>query len=232
MTLHKIWGMGGRYLRENEVNWLRNHRKDPRPAVREAAIEVHRVKFPRYERNMAKKGMTVFSLELFIHDEICGEWGDWIPVHVRIFAEDTGAFRYINYDEPEEAREKSIVIEKKDARRFLKAVVHASDAPFWDEDYRERAYDEDPYLDVLPEFRPAFDAEEAEEMEEEPAPESVEEEKGEPLCTLRLELNTGAEKEIAFYSQVPDVAADLFWSLLGHFEPEDEDWERDEPDSE
>lgn len=80
MTIRKIHGMAFRHLSEPEIKWLRNRMKDSRPEVRDAAAEAHRVKFPYYERNMEKKGLTAFSLEFFIHGEVWDEWGDEIPV--------------------------------------------------------------------------------------------------------------------------------------------------------
>lgn len=69
-TLHRTDRMAFRSSSKEELKWLRNRMKDSRPAVQEAAIEAHRIKFPHYERNMMKKGLTAFSLEFFIHGEV------------------------------------------------------------------------------------------------------------------------------------------------------------------
>jgi hypothetical protein len=226
MAIRKIWGMAFRYLNESEIKWLRSRRNDSRPAVREAAMEVHREKFPRFERNIVKKGKSVRSLELFIHDDIYNTWGDPVDVHVRIFADDTGAFRYIDYDAPEGEREASVSVEPREARQFLKAVVHERDALFWEEDFSDAAYEFDPFVDILPEYRPDWDDSEDEEegeADEEAAPEPAPDDDREPLWSLRLELNSGAEKVMRFYEQTHDEAVDLFWALIEYFEPGDEE---------
>ena len=41
MTLNRLDGMLGRRLNEAEYKWLRNRMKDARPAVKQAACEVH-----------------------------------------------------------------------------------------------------------------------------------------------------------------------------------------------
>ena len=226
MAVNKIWGMSHRYLSESEIKWLRNHMNDSRPAVREAAVAAHREKFPRYERNMAKKGLTAFSLELTIRDEIADEWGDVVPVNATVTAEYTGLFQYTDHAAPEGERDTKVRIDPKEERRFLKAVVHELDAPFWDEDYSDEAYEYDPYLDVLPEYRPDFDEEDEDEAADEPQPAPADDR--EPLWSLSLDLNTGKYKEMAFYNQTPDAAAELFWSLMEYFEPNEDALDEDD----
>lgn len=225
MTIRKIEGMAFRHLSESEMKWLRDHMSDPRTAVREAATEANRVKFPRYERNVVKKGMSVFSLELFIHDMIYDRWGDTVDVHARVIAEDTGDFRYTDYNMPEGERERTAHVDKKEARRFLKAVVHELDAPFWDEDFSDTEYEHDPYLDTPPEYRPDFEGDDEHEdgEDEEPAQDIAPGDEREPLWSLRLELNTGEDKEMVFFNHMRDAPVDLFWLLMEYFDPEDED---------
>ena len=223
-TLGRIGGMAFRHLSESEIKWLRNRMNDSRPAVREAAREAHSMKFPRYERNMAKKGMTAFSLELYIHDVIWDIYGDEAQVNIRVFAEDDGIIRCVDYNAPEAEREREIDIGKQEARRFLKSVVHELNAPFWNEDLSDSVYEHDPYLDILPEHRPSgpdYD-EDMDDLDggEEAVPKPSTENR-EPLWSLRLELNTGENKEIVFYNQMHDAPVELFWSLMERFEPED-----------
>ncbi|MDL2218424.1 hypothetical protein LJC27_07165 [Christensenellaceae bacterium OttesenSCG-928-M15] len=218
MAVNKIEGMAFRHLNESEIKWLRSRLNDERPAVREAAQEAHSMKFPRFERNMIKKGLTAFSLELYIHDEIVDDWGDSIPVNARVLAEDTGLFRIVRLDN--EAASREVQIDPKEARRFLKAVIHELDALFWDEDYRDSADEYDPYLDILPEYRPDFDDED---MEPDDESEAAPEETREPVWSLRLELNNGEDKEMLFYSQAPDATAELYWLLMEYIEPDEDD---------
>jgi len=230
MTIRKIEGMAFRHLSEQEIKWLRNHMKDSRTDVREAAINAHQIKFPHYERNIAKKGMTAFSLELYIHDEICNDWGDAVCVNARVRIDQSGLLRYIDYALPEGQQEHETRIEPKEAKRFLKAVVHELNAPFWGEDYSDGTYNFDPYLDVLPEYRPDFfddDIEEDEDEGEDDEPADQPEER-EPLWSILLELNTGEDKEIVFYNNMTDAAAELFWLLMEYFEPDEEPDDYDE----
>ena len=220
MTIRKIEEMAFRHLNENEIKWLRSHLNDPRPEVQRAAAEAHRVKFPRYERNMVKKSMTAFLLELYVHDTIYDGWGDTADVHARVIAEDTGVFRYIDYNAPEEERERTVHIDPKEARRFLKAVVHELEAPFWAEDLSDTGYADTPYLDVFPESRPDFAGDDEE--EEALTPEAAPDENREPLWSLRLEMNTGEDKEMVFFNQMHDAPVDLFWLVMEYFDPEDE----------
>ena len=239
LTLRKIEGMAFRYLSEAEIKWLRDRMKDRRPEIQEAAKVTHEIKFPRYERNMIKKGLTAFSLELFIHGDIWNEWGDEVSVHMLMTLDDTGVIRRIDYDAPENEREAEIVIDRQDARRFLKSVIHEYDALFWGEDLSDAGPDEyDPYLDILPEYRPDFDEHEEFDIDFDPdgemeadktdaAPAAAEQaEHGEarhPLWSLRLELNSGEERVITFYNQMHNGPQELFWSLIECFEPDDDD---------
>ena len=56
--------------------------KAPSPEVREVACGVYSIKFPRQERDNIKRGLTVFSLELFINGEVWDEWGYEVATHM------------------------------------------------------------------------------------------------------------------------------------------------------
>lgn len=236
MTLNKIEGMAFRYLSEQEIKWLRGKMNDQRPAISAAARDAHGIKFPRYERNMSKKGLTARALEFYIHGEVWDEYGDEIPVHMRFFADNTGLFRRIDYDAPEDGRETELHIGQQPALKFLKAVVQQLNAPFWAGDLSDAGPGDDE------DFDPFLDGDEydfEDDAEDEPAP--VPAEQGEPeagrppLWSLRLVLNKGGEKEITFYNQMHDEPQELFWLLMGWFEPDGDDFEdndSDEPDEE
>ena len=228
MTLNKIMGMAFRYLSEAEIKWLRGKMNDSRPEIREAAREAHSMKFPRYERNMAKKGLTARSLEFFIRGDVYDEYGDEIPVHARFFADNSGVLRRIDYDASQGEQETEIHIGQPAALKFLKAVVQQLDAPFWNEDLSDGGpddYDDDDIYYDEDDDEPDIDEEE--EAEAAPDPDR------EPIVYLRLVLNKGGEKTQAFYNQLHDAPQNLYWSLMEWFEPEeeydeDEDYSGDE----
>lgn len=199
-TLNRIEGMAFRHLNESEIKWLRNRMNDKRLKVSEAARAAHNVKFPRYERNIIKKGLTAFSLEFFLRGEVWDAWGDKSAVHTRFFAEDTGMFRRTDYKAPESERESVIDIGAKEARRFLKSVIHELDALFWDEDLSDAAPD-------------------SEDDNEESSAESRPSAAKKTYWSLLLELNNGEDKQITFYNQMHDGPQELFWSLMELFEP-------------
>ena len=210
VAVRKAGNMAFRYLNEQEINWLRKKMKDPRPEVSEIAQEVHRLKFPRQERNMIKKGLTAFSLELFIHGEVWSEWGDEVAVNMLITMERDGTICRTDYDAPKSVRETKVVIDEKEARAFLKSIIHEYDALFWNEDFSDsEGGDFDPYLD--------FDDDVCEDEEADALGETKD-----PIFTLTLELNNGEDKRIVFYNQIHDTPQDLFWALMEWFELDDE----------
>ena len=221
-TLRKIEGMAFRHLNEQEIKWLRKKMDDLNPYIARAAKEAHGFKFPRYERNQIKKGLTAFSLELFIHGEIWDEYGDEVSVHALVELDDTGVLRRVDYNAPENERESEIAVEKHDARRFLKALIHQDDVLFWDEDLSDAdPGDVDPYLDILPECRPGYgEAEDTDEEESAATEAAPPADDRKPIWTLTLELNNGEEKALAFYNQMHDAPQQLYWALMDWFDME------------
>jgi len=245
MTLRRIDGMAFRHLSKADIKWLRGKMGDPRPDVRGAARGVHGFKFPYYERNMIKKGLTARSLEFYIRGNVWDEYGDFISVHMSFFADSSGVLRCIDYSAPEEDQEMAINIGQPAALKFLKAVVHQFNAPFWSEDLSDAGPDEydpcDPCLDVLPEFRPDFGYGEDSGLDEEVGDcecggtggvagghDAIAEVR-EPIWSLRLMLTKGiGETSQAFYNQMHDEPQELFWSLMEWFVPGIDDFEVDD----
>ena len=240
VAVRRAENMAFRYLSEQEINWLRKKMDDPRPEVREAARDAHNMKFPRYERNKAKKGLTTFSLELFIKGKIRGEWGDVFDIHSLVVMVHNSAICHMNYCAPENERDTEVIIDTKDARAFIKAVIHRLDALYWDEDLSDAEQGGyDPYLDILPECRPAYgyfddDDEVFDEYFDASSNDSAlgtetgvcaSKEGREAIWTLRLELNNGKEKKLAFYNQMHDEPQALYWELMEWLEPDEYDFE-------
>jgi len=230
-TINKIYGMAFRYLSKAEIDWLRGKMNDPRAEVSEAARQTHDMKFPGYKRNMIKKNLTAKALEFYIRGEVCNEYGDEISVHMRFFADNTGILRRIDYDSAESEQESIINIGQTAMLKFLKSVVHQFDAPFWSEDLSDEPFEYDPYLDILPEYRPDYDDFDFDfDDDEDDEQESITEDR-EPVCSLRLVLTKGiGEITQTFYNQLHEMPQELFWALMDWFEPDTDDF--DDGDSE
>ena len=220
-TLRKIEGMAA-HISANEVKWLRGHLDDPWPEVQQAAREIHHMKFQRYERGQIKKGLTVFSLEFYLHGEVMDEYGDEYPVHVRVFADRDGTFRLMDYAQQSETQ---IAVEKPIAQKFLKSLIHEWDILFWTEDLSDNSPDDDPYLDILPEYRDFDDEEDDKDTPQEPEEAAPQ---GEPIWSVKLELNDGSEKEIVFYNQLHEEPQELYWALMSFFGPDEVEDEEQE----
>ena len=225
VAARKADNMAFRHLTEQEIKWLRKRMNDPRQEVRDAAREAHRIKFPRYERNMAKKGLTARSLEFYINGEVWDEWGDEIPVHMRfVIPDNSGVIKRIDYNAQEGEQETSINIGHSPALKFLKAVIHQLDALFWSEDFSDAGdgdYDYDPY-DLY------MDDDDTDEEDEDDKNENSDDkpttEDREPIWSLRLLLTKGMGENVqTFYNQMHEAPQDLYWSLMEWFEPDDED---------
>lgn len=239
--------MAFRYLNDQEIKWLRKRMNDPRPEVRDAAREAHRIKFPRYERNTIKKGLTARSLELYINGEVLDEYRDEIRVHMQfIIPNNSGVIRRIDYNAPEGEQETEVNIGHSAALKFLKAVIHQLDALFWSEDLSDANPDNfDPYLNVYPEHRFDYDTptdyddeeifdwalyvDDADDNESEgnnsdDNQQDIFVDDREPIWSLRLLLTKGiGEKIQTFYNQMHDEPQELFWLLMEWFELDNED---------
>jgi hypothetical protein len=236
VAIRKAGNMAFRYLSEQEIKWLRKKMNDPRPEVRDAAREAHAVKFPRYERGTVKKGLTAFSLELYIRGEVWNEWGDETNVHMLVVMDDTGSIRRTDYTAPEGERESDITVDSKEAKAFLKSVIHEYDALFWDEDLSDaEPSGYDPYLDILPEYCTDFNDDEDDDVDSDGNTDidgeymisepDVPVDNREPLWSLSLELNNGEEKKIEFYNQMHDAPQELFRAIMDWFEPADDEFD-------
>jgi len=214
MAFQKIEGMIFRHLSEAEIKWLRGKMSDASPEISAAAREAHNMKFPHYERNIMKKGLTARKLEFFIHGGVWDEYGDEMTVHMRFFLDNTGVLRRTDYDAPEAERETQLDVGKPVSVKFLKAVVQQLNAPFWAEDLSDGEYEDDG-LDES-------DEEDSEQVAE----------RGEPLWSITLDLNKGGMRTISFYNQMHDEPQELFRMLMEWFESEEYEESDEEEDYE
>ena len=247
--------MAFRYLNEQEIKWLRKKMNDPRPEVRDAAREAHRIKFPRHERNILKKGLTARSLEFYINGEVWDEWGDEVHVHMRFFVDSSGILRCIDYDKSEIGRETAINIGQSSALKFLKAVVHQLNAPFWSEDlsdaepddcgfqgYAILGHEDDEnfdwavYIDGINEDESSNgddnisnNTHDEDNEQDNNSEQGTSAEKKEPIWSLHLLLNKGiGEITQTFYNQMHENPQNLFWSLMEWFEVGNDEFESDD----
>jgi len=216
-TLRTIEGMAGRQIDGTEIEWLLGCLRDPRCEVQRAAHKMYHMKFQRYERVQIKEGLTVDSLEFYLHGEVWSESGD-IPVHVRITADQNGTIKLIDYTAKETERETQVDIDQPVARRFLKMLIHEWDILFWDEDLSDLKPNEDPYLETLEELIFASDRGKDEDVPDENGEAA---QPGEPLWCVKLELNSGTSKEITFYNQLQSEPQEMYWALTNFFEPKE-----------
>jgi hypothetical protein len=244
-TLSRITNTAFRFSNEAELKWLRNRMNDKRPEVREAAREAHSIKFPRYERNQFKKGLTIREMEFYIHGEVMDEWGDKIPVRMRFFLNNRGIIKRIDYNAGDEAdRETEINIGQIPALKFLKAAVHQYNAPFWHEDIGgvlsgpdgaepERRDDYEDELDYLCsiDYIEDGDGDSINDNGGDETEDEADEERGEPSCSLRMVLNKTGERIINFYDDIPYEPQELFMDINSWFEPDEPDFE-DEDEAE
>jgi len=177
-------------------------------------------------------------LEFYINGEVWDEYSDEIPVHMRfIIPDNSGVIKRIDYNSPKDARETEINIGHSTALKFLKAVVHQLNAPFWSKDLSNAHHDYDPCLAIYPEHRPDYGISQDCEHEEnfdcalyvddddsdgshnnktddennKSITQDISTDNREPMWSLRLLLTKGiGEKIQTFYNQMHDESQELF----------------------
>ena len=229
IEVNRIYGMAFRQLSKTEITWLRKKMNDTDPIISTAAREAHSIKFPHYERNAFKKGLTAFSLEFYINGEVWDEFGDELSVRMRFFMDDSGEVRRIDYNASKSEQETVVNIEKHIARKYHKALIHQDDILFWHKDLSDVDTANDPYLDILPEYRPDYGFVEYDEDYEDQKENETGLENREPVWMVRVKLSNGEESVQTFYNNTYSQQIMLFWELMDWFEPE-EVFEEDELD--
>ena len=158
---------------------------------------LHSVKFPHYERNMEKKGLKAFSLDFYLCAETYDIYGDESEINAGFSIDQDGKYLVTEYDTPVGVLETEYKVDPKTAKAFLNYAVHELQVPFWGEDLSDSEFGSDPFLDVIPEFRPDEIDEDAADIETD-----EEEEKGDPICTVSIDLNNGECREFSFYHEI------------------------------
>lgn len=125
--------------------------------------------------------------------------------------------------------ETEIEVDRQEARKFLKSLIHEWHALFWDEDLSDEEGYVDEEVDPLPEYKTLDYDEEDDELPEEGELEEDDETSRdeilqadrEPIWTVLLELNNGKFKELTFYNQMHDEPQELYLTLQEWFEEEE-----------
>lgn len=234
MTINKLYGMGGRRISKDELNWLKNRMKDKRPEVRELAKAVHNEKFPNYERNMIKKSLRISNLELRVNGEVYDSYGDEYEVNVVFICDSTGKITRKSYDTNGMELEEAIrEIGQREIRALFNSAVHNYNIFFWDEDLcREISYDPD--IDILPEYREydddgLFEWDEDEDEDEIAEESECKEADREPVWSVFVKYTNKIEQDTKGFDSVPNEVMELYIDLSEWFEDEldfeDDDYE-------
>ena len=233
MTINRLMNFPMGRLSASEKKWLKNRVHDRRPEVAEAAREMYNQHSPYVERNARKKHLLINTLVFELHDAtVYDEFGDEYLVNVRFTADRlTNVLTMTDFDE--DGAERSIVLEKKQMGKLLRWVIHTLEIFMWAEDYNlgpEDLFSDDPYLDILPEFRPDGWDDEDEWLEDDDDEPEIEEAPGEDVrWHVEIEYADEATQEIVSYrDHLFDKPEELFFTLLEYFEPEIDDFEEDE----
>ena len=222
-TITRLMNFNMGRLNASEKKWLENRVHDRRPEVAELAKEVYNAHFPYAERNARKKQLLINTLVFELHDTtIFDEYGDEYPVNIRFTADRlTGVLTMTDFDAGNV--EQSITLEKKKMTKLLRWVIHTLEIFMWAEDYNlapDSVFADDPFLDILPEFRPdGWDDEDEDDWFEDDEPEEISEE--EVRWRVEIEYADEATQEIVSYQDyLFDKPNELFFALREYFEPE------------
>ena len=221
VIINKIDNMAYRNLSKEDIKWLRSKLNDPNLEIQQAARGVHGERFQEYEHSQAQKGLTVLSFDFFIHGSVW-EWGDEIPVHMRFSLDNTGMLTRLDCTNDVETE---IEVDRVEARKFLKSLIHEWHVLFWDEDLSDKVWSVDEEVDLLPEYKTNHYDDDLEDDEIEDDEASVTDEipqaDREPIWTVLLELNNGKLKELTFYNQMHTEPQELYLTLQAWFEEQE-----------
>lgn len=228
MTINRLMDFPMGRLSASEKKWLENRVHDRRPEVAEIAREVYNLHFPYAERNARKKQLLINTLVFELHDTtVYDEFGDEYTVSTRFTADRlTNVLTMTDAD----GAEQGVTLEKKQMGKLLRWAIHTLEIFMWAEDYQlgpEDLFSDDPFLDILPEFR--SDGWDDEDEWEDDEPEIEEAPETEVRWRVEIEYADEATQEIVSYrDHLFDKPEELFFTLLEYFEPEMDDFEEDE----
>ena len=222
MTINKLHSMSFGYISKTDIEWLKKHRNDKRPEVREFARDIFEMKFPQLARNEIKQKLHIKNISFRIHGEIYDGHGDEYSVNVQYAADTSGRIIKQCYDEDNNlVDEQTVDIAPSAIRKFFNMAVHNHEMPFWEADFcREISYD--PEIDLMPEEQDDSDNgdEFSEHSENEQNPFDTDDERGEPAWSVAAEYKNGEQQNIKGYGSIPDLVMELFFDFDNYFEDE------------
>ena len=130
-----------------------------------------------------------------------------------------------------DAVEQTAVLDGGKMSKLLRWIIHSLEIFMWEEDYAltPTQYDDDPYLDILPEFRDDLDWMDDDTDEDIAASESAETDTDlEYSWQVQIEYRDGTFQEItSFNDYLADRPEELYFGLLEYFESEEDDFEEE-----
>lgn len=215
LTITRLHGLAARHMSDDEKKWLERRTHDERPAVKELACEIYRLRFPRAERNVRKKQLRIDSIEFLLNASIWDEYGDERSVHQKfeLNRKDSAlCMQHMNV----EIHTEMVNLDPPDAARLFKWMLNTLEIFCWDEDYSECMVDTDPLMDSLDYFN-------FEDLPELP-PEQEATNEGSPTWSVLLQYANGSEQRIVNYGcNLPDRVEQLYLELNQYFPDEDDD---------
>lgn len=135
MTITRLYNLSARYMSDDEKKWLERRAHDKRPAVKELACEIYGQRFPRAERNAAKKKIRLVRVDFSVDTVLCGE--DWSeqPIRCRFTLDRKDCT--ITMDDFDESRAAPLLrtYDKETMENLFRWMVDSLEIHCWEKDY-------------------------------------------------------------------------------------------------
>ena len=218
MDINRMMNFPMRRLSDGEKKWLQGKMHDKCPEVADTAREVYNVCFPYAERNAMKKQLVINTLSFEIHTEVYDGYGD-MEMADRLFTIDRKSRVLTMKDFHADSGEQSVVLDGGKMAKLLRYIIHTLEIFMWEQDYCLNPDEDDFFTDILPEEGIYID-----DLEEkgEVLPAGS---KGRPSWQVHIEYSNHTVQDISSYNGcLPERPEELYLSLLGYFEPEEEEF--------
>lgn len=222
MTLNRLMNLPMLRLTDAEKKWLKNRTHDEREAVRTAATQIYKRRFPHAERNTMKKQLRINEVIFTVNTALWDEDGDEISACCKFELNRKESWiskRQSASDEPD-----LIEMDGPELAKLLKWMLHSLEIFCWDEDYCSHSSDDSfDYDSDIDELAEEFGGEI---IETDEIPGTIDE--GEPTWSVWLKYADGHEQSIICHEDgLPDRVEELYQELAEYFPESDEDDEFD-----